>query len=161
MQIYAGLSINKLDPTIDASAPKGACEDCEAQLHLPRTTFTSGVELTPDDNDPHSPARLSEWETSLIVMAIGALVSCYMSKILCTGPKCIRLVSRRLARLSWRCTTLCVWSQTMMLGQAWSTYSESYKANGGTFDFVIFVVGIVRENPRCRFSHCTLDFSEH
>ena len=34
----------------------------------------------------------------------------------------------------------------MVLGQAWSSYSESYKANGATFDFVIFVVGIVREN---------------
>jgi hypothetical protein len=37
-------------------------------------------------------------------------------------------------------------TQTMVLGQAWSSYSESYKANGATFDVAIFVVGIVREH---------------
>lgn len=42
----------------------------------------------------------------------------------------------------------------MVLGQAWSSYSESYKANGATFDFVIFVVGIVRENQPNPSSDC-------
>jgi hypothetical protein len=49
-------------------------EDCEAQLYRPSPTPSTGVDFTDEENDPHSPARLSEWETSLIVMAIGALV---------------------------------------------------------------------------------------
>ena len=36
-------------------------------------------------------------------------------------------------------------TQTMVLAQAWNSYSESYKANGATFDVAIFIVGIVRE----------------
>ena len=42
-------------------------------------------------------------------------------------------------------------SQAMVLGQAWSSYSESYKANGTTLDLVVFVVVIVRNNRRPSF----------
>jgi hypothetical protein len=77
-QKSAGMSLEQTDPSVVASATIGlAPDDCEAQL--PSSTPITGVEFTHDDNDPHSPARLSEWETSLIVMGIGALVRSWNS----------------------------------------------------------------------------------
>ena len=84
-----GMPINKTDPSVAANATTGlAPGDCEAQL--PNSTLVTGVEFTHDDNDPHSPARLSEWETSLIVMGIGALVRSWNSGTNTHSTHCAR-----------------------------------------------------------------------
>ena len=74
-------SLDKSDPSTASHGPTIEPEDCEAQLRPPLSkNLRHNLELIPDDNDPHSPARLSEWETSLIVIGFGALVSiCWLN----------------------------------------------------------------------------------
>lgn len=71
MEKDASLSVDESNLGI---APNRTTEvaytDCEAQQHC----WSQGVELPQDDNNPHSPVKLSEWETSLVVIGIGLLV---------------------------------------------------------------------------------------